>query len=73
MTSLVINTNMDIKAEQIKAHRKALGLTQRAYAARYNVSEQLVRLYWEKRGISKDAVGKAEALTQLAREIEGGL
>ena len=58
-----------IKPEQIREHRKALGLTHKAYAARYNVSPQQVRLQWEKNGISNKTINKAESLIRLNRDI----
>ena len=59
-----------IKPEQIKEHRKALGLSQVAYAERYGVSPQQVRLQWEKRGITSKAIDKARELVRLSKEIE---
>ena len=59
-----------IKPNQIKAHRKSLGLTQAAYAARYGVSHQQVRLHWEKEGISDRALLKARRLVKLAKEVK---
>ena len=58
-----------IKPEYIKAHRKSLGLTQAAYAWRYGVSLEQVRLQWEKNGISNKALVKARLLIKLADEI----
>jgi len=59
-----------IKPNKIKAHRKSLGLTQAAYAERYGVSPQQVRLQWEKEGISDKALEKARLLVKLKGELK---
>jgi DNA-binding transcriptional regulator YiaG len=58
-----------ITAEQVKTHRKALKLSQKAFAAYCGVSEQQVRLHWEKTGIPNKSLAKAEALVKLRKDI----
>ena len=59
-----------ITAKQVKTHRKALGLTQAQYASHMHVSTQLVRLHWEKDGLSSKAVMRSQAVAYLAATVE---
>jgi len=59
-----------IKPNQIKAHRKSLGLTQEAYAAKYGVSRGLVRMHWETNGIPDKDVKKAQAVYDVTAFIQ---